>query len=157
MHIFILVEAFRQSPAKRHAIFINEWFIKGNVPSELDGLVTQVNISSKLSQGVSESVNSAVSAVGRTFSDKMANHGGGFGGFIGALRQKAGDTGLDADLFKSAQADMVKMLADPNNGFGSTYQKDGIYLPNPTFSKQLILFRKALASAGFDPKELGLY
>lgn len=154
---FLLVEAFRQSRAKRHAIFINDWFIKGNIPPALDGFITQVNISSSLSKSVGGSVDTAVAAVGRTFSDKMAKHGGGFGGFLGALRQKAGDTGLDADLFKSAQNGMVEMLADPYNKFDSTYQPDGVYQPNPSFSKQLILFRKDLMSAGFDTKDLGLY
>jgi len=154
---FLLVEAFRQSHSKRHAIFINDWFIKGNIPAALDGFVTQVNISSSLSKSVGKSVDSAVTAVGKTFSDKRANHGGGFGGFLGALRQKMGDTGLDADLFKNAQAGMVEMLADPYNKFDDTYKPDGMYQPNPSFSKQLILFRKEIMSVGFDAKDLGLY
>ena len=153
---FLLVEAFRQSRAKRHAIFINEWFIKGNIPATLDGFITKVNISATLSKSVGGSVDSAVAAVGRTFSDKMAKHGGGVGGFFGALRQKAGDTGVDADLFKSAQSGMVEMLADPYNKF-DTYNPDNAYQPNPTFSSQLMLFRKELKSSGFDTKDLGLY
>jgi len=153
---FILVEAFRQSRAKRHAIFINEWFIKGNIPPALDGFITQANISASLSKNVGGSVDSAVTAVGRTFSDKMAKHGGGFGGFLGALRQKAGDTGLDADLFQEAQSGVVGMLADPYNKF-DIYKPDNMYQPNPSFSKQLILFRKELMCAGFDAKNLGLY
>lgn len=86
----------------------------------------------------------------------MAKHGGGVGGFFGALRQKAGDTGVDVDLFKAAQSGMVEMLADPYNKF-DTYNPDNAYQPNPTFSSQLMLFRKDLKSAGFDTKDLGLY
>lgn len=163
---FLLVEAYRESRLKRQALFLTDWFINGNIPDVLQdgGYVGIVNISSSLQATVSAGANNAVSAVGRTFSDKMANHGGGVGGFFGALRQKLGDTKVSAGIFDTPLAQVVAMLDDAGkhgfggvNGYGATYDPDATYQPFGGFAHQVPIFRKHLKTAGFDPDQLGIY
>lgn len=163
---FLLVEAYRESRLKRQALFLTDWFIKGNIPAVLQegGYVGIVNISSSLQTTVSDRANNAVAAVGRTFSDKMEKHGGGVGGFFGALRQKIGDTKVSADIFDTPCAQVVSMLDDAGkhgfggvDGTGATYAPDATYQPFGAFAHQVPIFRKHLKTAGFDPDQLGIY
>lgn len=163
---FLLVETYRQSRLKRQALFLNDWFINGNIPDELQdgGYIGIVNISSSLKANVSGQANAAVAAVGRTFSDKMANHGGGVGGFFGALRQKMGDTKLAGDIFDAPLAQVVTMLDETGKhgfggvgGAGATYNADATYQPFGGFAHQVPIFRSHLKTAGFDPDQLGIY
>jgi hypothetical protein len=162
---FLLVEAFQADKCKRQALFIKDWFIDGNIPADYtdNGYLGIVNISSGLQGTISTNTTAAVSAVGRTFADKMSRNGGGVGGFFGALRQKMGDTTVSSALFNTAQAQVVTMLDDQRHGFGgvggagATYQPDGTYQPLGAFSKQVIRFRKDLKIGGFDPDKLGIF
>lgn len=163
---FLLVEAYREGRLKRQALFLTDWFINGNIPDVLQegGYVGIVNISSSLQATVSDSAKNAVSSVGRTFSDKMANHGGGVGGFFGALRQKMGDTKLSGDIFDAPQAQVVTMLDETGkhgfggvDGNGATYKPDATYQPTGAFAHQVPILGKHLKTAGFNPDQLGIF
>lgn len=163
---FLLVDAFKADKRKRQATFLNDWFIKGNIPDEhtQNGYLGIVNISSGLQGTISTNTTSAVSAVGRNFADKMNNHGGGVSGFFGAIREKLGDTTVSDSLFDAAQAQVVTMLDDNGRhgfggvgGAGATYKPDGVYQPVGAFSQQVIRFRKDLKIGGFDPDKLGIF
>ncbi|MEW9615570.1 hypothetical protein AB3G45_17275 [Shinella sp. S4-D37] len=163
---FLLVEAFHESRSKRQAAFLNDWFIQGNIPQDLSetGYIGIVNISSDLQKTISANTNNAISAVGRTFSAKMTNHGGGVGGFFGALRQKMGETTVTADLFNTAQSQVVTMLDDGGRhgfggvgGVGATYNSNGAYQPLGSFSALVVHFRKELKAGGFEPDKVGIY
>lgn len=163
---FLLVDAFKAEKSKRQAIFLNEWFIKGNIPAEYtdNGYLGIVNISSGMQGTISSGATAAVSAVGRTFADKMSNQGGGVRGFFGAVKQKLGDTTVSPTLFDAAQAQVVTMLDDGGRhgfggvgGVGATYKPDGTYQPIGSFSQQVIRFRKDLKVGGFDADKLGIF
>ncbi|HEY4253027.1 MAG TPA: hypothetical protein VGM87_17585 [Roseomonas sp.] len=161
---FVLVEAYRVSRRKKQALFLNDWFINGNIPQTLQagGYLSIVNIAASLQKSTSDATTAAVAAVGKTFADKMANQGGGVGGFFGALGKKISGTGVPADLFDAAQGQVVGMLNDRHGfgaqgGLGATYQMDGSYLPNGIYAGQVAAFKSALTTAGFDPDSLGIY
>jgi hypothetical protein len=162
---FVLVEAFKKDRKKRQAAFINDWFVNGNIPEDLQegGYLTKVNISNALATETSQATANAIKAVGATFAEKMANKGGGASGFFGALQQKmSGSTKLSASLFNQAQLQVVGMLNDRHGfggekGAGATYQPDSDYQPNGFFTKQVIVFKKKLKENGFDPDDLGIY
>lgn len=163
---FLLVEAFHQSRLKRQAVFLNDWFILGNIPDDLQdrGYLGIVNIADASKNAVSRNATAAVDAIGKTFGDKMRNKGGGIKGFFGAMKQKIGDTRVDGALFDQPQAQVVGMLDETgkhgfgrDGGAGATYLPDGVYQPRGTFSHQVPLFRKHLKTAGFDPDSLGIY
>ncbi len=163
---FLLVEAFRGKRSKRQALFINDWFINGNIPDELQeyGYLTNVNIAADLKNSVSDRAQAAVADVGLTFADKRAKHGGGVRGFFGAVAQKFGDTGVSGDMFNAPQAQVVTMLDENGKhgfggagGLGATYMANGKYQPRAMFSGQVQIFGKYLKEAGFKPNELGIY
>ena len=163
---FLLVEAFRQSRLKRQAVFLNDWFILGKIPDELQdrGYLGIVNIADTAKNSVSLSATAEVNRVGKSFGDKMRNNGGGVKGFFGAIKQKMGDTRVDGNLFDRPQDQVVSMLDETgkhgfghDGGVGATYQPDGSYQPRGTFSHQVPIFRKHLKAVGFDPDNLGIY
>ncbi|MBN9028478.1 MAG: hypothetical protein BGO05_06855 [Rhizobiales bacterium 63-7] len=156
---FLLVDAFRESRLKRQAVFLNDWFIEGNIPQALqdNAYLGIVNISQKLKEFTSTGTSQAISNVGRTFADKRAKHGGGVSGFFGALKQKMGDTKLDGNLFDSAQSQAAGMLGDTSQGFDTIYKPDGTYQPSGVFAAQVPLLRKELKAVNFDPDSLGIY
>ena len=163
---FMLVDAYRVKRRKRQALFLNDWFIEGNIPEVLQdgGYLGIVNISSAMQTAVSERTTSAISSVGLTFADKRRKHGGGVKGFFGAVFQKAGNTGVAENLFDGPQAQVVAMLDENGkHGFGgiggarATYQPDGKYQPLGYFANKVPIFRKHLKTNGFDRDELGIY
>lgn len=163
---FVLVDAYRTSRRKRQAVFLNDWFINGNIPQTLQegGYLGIVNIAEAMKKTVSDAANAAVAAVGRSFADKMANQGGGVGGFFGALGKKITGTGVPANLFDAPQAQVVTMLDEggkhgfgAKNGAGATYRPDGAYQPLGAFTAQAQIFKAHLKTAGFDPDDLGIY
>lgn len=163
---FLLVETFRVDKSKRQALFINDWFINGNIPDEFtgNGYLSQVNIEAASKTSISKSTTSAVGAVGLNFADKMSKHGGGVSGFFGAVKQKLGNTAISEKLFDAAQGQVRSMLDDQGrHGFGdeggarATYRPDGTYQPIGAFSNQVLGFRRALKVGGFDPDKLGIY
>ncbi|CAN7192917.1 hypothetical protein LJR030_000445 [Rhizobium sp. LjRoot30] len=158
---FLLVEAYRESRLKRQAEFLNNWFINGGIPAELEAnaYLGVVNISDAMTQSVNDSTNSAIRAVGRNFAEKRANHGGGIGGFFGALKQKVGDTKVGGTLFDKPLMQVVGMLGDRSQGFdgGCGYEKDGNYQPNGKFAGQVSRLRKELKAVNFDPDKIGIY
>ena len=163
---FMLVEAYRQRRLKRQAVFLNDWFILGNIPDELQdrGYLGIVNIADTAKNTVSQNATAAVNAVGKTFADKVRNHGGGARGIFGAVKQKLGDTKVDGELFNRPQEQVVSMLDETGKhgfghigGAGATYQPDGVYQPRGTFSHQVPIFRKYLKTVDFDPDNLGIY
>jgi len=163
---FILVEAYRTYRSKRQAVFLNDWFIDGKIPDDLQegGYLSQINISSDLRKEYSKGASDAVNAVGRTFADKAKNHGGGITGFFGALKQKTGDNRLSAGVFDEPQSRVVEML-DSNNahgfgddgGAGATFKPHLHYQPFGKFATQTLKFRGALKAVGFNPDTLGIY
>ena len=123
---FLLVDAFKAERAKRQATFINEWFINGNIPDLYtdNGYLGIVNISDTLKGTISTNTTTAISAVGRTFADKMSNKGGGVRGFFGAIKQKMGDTGVSDTLFDAAQAQVVEEALPVAEG-GESFVDEG--------------------------------
>ena len=167
---FILVENWRKKRQKRQAQFINDWFIQGNIPDELTkgGYMMQVNLSPKLWDETNANVTNGIAAVGKTFADKRARHGGGFTGFLGAVGQKLfTDTSLaDEKVFNEAQnVAAVVMQGNNDSGFFGTrnpathflYNPDATWQHNPIFDKQLPVLKRYLTMNGFSPVELGIY
>jgi hypothetical protein len=162
---FVLVEAFRVGRKKRQAEFLNNWFINGNIPENLQegGYLTLVNISADLKNTTSTGVTGAIAAIGKTFSDKQARAGGGVGGFFSALGTALfKDTKVPANLFDAAQRQVAGMLNDRHGfggdgGGGATYRPDGTYQPRGTYAAQAQIFKLALTENGFDPDDLGIY
>lgn len=162
---FLLVEAYRAARRKRQAIFINDWFIKGQIPQDLQagGYLSKVNIQQQVQQSISGATTTAVNKIGRTFSDKVAVNGGGIAGFFGALAQKGADTRPPQELFEAAEREVVGMLNGNDNDFGNAEGKGGKFIPDHfyqpygAFAKQAQSFKGQLKIAGFDPDDLGIY
>lgn len=152
--------------SKRQAVFLNDWFIEGKIPDELQeaGYLSQINISSELRNEYSKGTSDAINAIGRTFADKAKKHGGGIAGFFGALKQKTGDNKLSAGIFDEPQSRVVEML-DSNNahgfgdygGVGATFKPYLRYQPFGKFATQTQKFRGELKAVGFNPDLLGIY
>ena len=164
---FLLVEAYRQKRQKRQAQFINDWFIDGNIPKEFtdSGYLAPMNISAQMKAQVSRDVINTLTAVGKTFKDKISRHGGGFTGFLGAVGQKlATDTSVSGDLFDGPQAQAATMMTGNNDhGFGKAntsgllFDPDATYQPSPFFNEEVLAFKRHLTLNGFSPTDLGIY
>ncbi len=154
---FMLVEDFRRDRRKRQAVFLTEWFVKGNIPKDLkdEGFLTEINISSKQVKEYGARAEGAVNAVGRTFIDKAKNHGGGVKGLLGALKQKkSGNTQISGEIFDDMQIYVIGML---NENRAADFKLDHDYMPNGKYAGKIAKLRMALKDAGFDPNGLGIY
>ena len=141
----------------------------GNIPDELTkgGYVGQLNLDPKDWADINANVTNGIAAVGKTFEDKRARHGGGFTGFLGAVGQKLfTDTSLDEKLFDHAQNVAAKMMCgNSDSGFFDArvpgthfvYNPDASYQHNPVFNKQLPVLKQHLTMNGFSPVDLGIY
>ena len=85
-------------------------------------------------------------------------------GFFGALRQKMGDTTVNASLFNTAQSQVVTMLDDGGRhgfggvgGVGATYNSNGAYQPLGSIAARVVRFRKELKAGGVEPDKVGIY
>ncbi|MDP4021315.1 hypothetical protein Q8W71_01660 [Methylobacterium sp. NEAU 140] len=155
---YLCVSQFKVDRRKKQASFLKLWFIDGQIPASLtgNGYLSEVNVGSSTREAGAARVDTAIGAVGRTFADKVANHGGGLRGFGSALAQKVGtSTALDPEMFDP-------LIEDTMVGFkGSTgfkaYNPDQAKQPNGAFSAQVQILAKNLKENGFDPANLGLY
>jgi hypothetical protein len=162
---FLLVEAYRAARRKRQAIFINNWFIKGEIPAILDagGYLSKVNIQSAVEKQISSLTADSVAAIGQTFADKIKVNGGGISGFFGAIAQKTADNKPPQELFEAAEREVVGMLNGNDNDFGNAqgtggkFVPDHFYQPYGGFAAQVLIFKGHLKTAGFDPDDLGIY
>lgn len=162
---FLLVEAYRVTRRKRQAIFINDWFIKGEIPQTLQagGYLSKVNIQSAVQKQISSVTADSVAAIGKTFADKVKVNGGGIFGFFGAMAQKTADNKPPQELFEAAEREVVVMLNGNDNDFGNAEGKGGKFIPDHfyqpfgAFAAQAQIFKGHVKTADFDPDDLGIY
>jgi hypothetical protein len=157
--IFALcVIGFKQSHKKRQAALLRTWFVDAQIPSALakGGYISPLNISSDLAATSKTSINAAVDAVGKTFLNKVKNHGGGLRGLAGAINQKYGDaTGVDPRLFDELlTGTLPEMFAVP--AFANS-NPDHVQQPNGNFADQIQTLKRHLREADFNPDDLGIY
>jgi hypothetical protein len=149
-----LVRVFRHDPKKRYASFINDWFIEGNIPEDMQakGYMSKFNTSAERSGNISANVQVANRT--KTFAGKMQAAGGGVGGFFKALKVKlTTDTKLPTNIFDSTIRDLTEMFGDARHNF----QRNQQYQPNGAFADQVQGLKKYLTEAGFDADDIGVY
>jgi hypothetical protein len=155
---FILIEAYRVNRRKRQAVFINEWFVKGNIPDQFKVYFDKVNVAGAKLDIEYNKISGVISDIGRTFGDKIDKQGGGLAGFFGAIELSIfGDTKPPEKLFDNIQSELARMFDTGSTGAFYSFKPDKKYQSPGQFSNLIIEFKKILTENGFDPDQIGIY
>lgn len=157
----LLVHQFRRTGKKGQAELIRDWFLLGAAPVAVTekGYIAELNISSSEQMqlaNVAKRVTESVGRVGKTFSQKMTNNGGGMNGLVSVVGQKLfGGTKVPNDLFDDVEEMVTSNVSRCNSEKQFDSERD--YLPSPAFSKIVPIAKLHLTVAGFDTSFLGIY
>ncbi len=155
---FMCIEQFSRERKKRQALMICQWFIDEDFPEEVSSLMTAINMSGDEKKEAAREyskIKKKIDAIGKTMKDKVKKHGGGIGGFIGALKQKATtSTKIDGKFFDTMQDQAAWNIR------AAVVQEGGLdesAAPDARWINHIIALKRELKIAGFDPDAMGIY
>lgn len=150
---FYMIEVYKRSPRKRMADFIIENYIKDARAEEgpYGPYAESLNLSSSFRDvdKVKDRMRATYAGIERDFKAKMASQG-----FIGALMMKAsGNSKPPADLFETLQDQVGANLLDTHSRFVTTTGTMDV----PDGGTPLTNFKRDITTAGWNPKQLGIW